>query len=199
MSDHNYPDKEIPKDSRIFQNVQIAFAVIALLWIIHLLDIVLPADLQLYGLQPRSPDGLRGIVCYPFLHSNFRHLSGNSGTLFMLLTVSLSMSRKMTGAALTVIIFAGGAGVWLFGKPGTIHIGASGVIFGLIGFLLFIGIFQKNWKTFLFSLAVFMAYGGALWSLLIVRSGVSWSAHFWGFTSGIAAAWLMPKSPQVGK
>ncbi len=184
------------KDSRIYQNVQIAFGIIAVLWLVYLADFILPGDLRLYGLRPRSPEGLTGIVCYPFLHSDLRHLIGNSGTLFILLTVSLSMDRRMTVFALLIIIFAGGSGVWLFGKPGSIHIGASGVIFGLIGFLLFIGIFQKNWKTLFFSIAVFMAYGGALWSLLIIQKGVSWSGHFWGFVSGVAAAWHMRKSKE---
>ncbi len=179
------------KDSQLYRNVQIALGITALLWIVHLVNIVLPADLRLYGLRPRSPDGLIGIVCYPFLHSNFGHLVSNSGTLFILLTVSLSMDRRRTVFALLIIIFLGGAGVWLFGKPGSIHIGASGVIFGLIGFLLFIGIFQKNWKTLLFSIAVFLVYGGALWSLLIIQKGVSWSGHFWGFLSGVTAAWQM--------
>lgn len=179
------------KDSRIYRNVQIAFGITALLWTVHLADIVLPADLRLYGLRPRSPDSLMGIVCYPFLHSDFRHLIGNSGTLFILLTVSLSMNRRMTVFALLIILFLGGAGVWLFGKPGTVHIGASGVIFGLIGFLLFIGMFQKNWKTLLFSIAVFLVYGGALMNLLFIEKGVSWSGHFWGFVSGVTAAWQM--------
>ncbi|MGE0087223.1 MAG: rhomboid family intramembrane serine protease [Desulfococcaceae bacterium] len=178
-------------DSLIYRNVQIAFGIIAILWTVHLADMVLPADLRVYGLRPRSQDGLIGIVCYPFLHNDFRHLIGNSGTLFILLIVSLSMDRRMTVFALLIIIFLGGAGVWLFGKPGSIHIGASGVIFGLIGFLLFIGIFRKNWKTLLFSIAVFLAYGSALWSLLLIQKGVSWSGHFWGFVSGVTAAWQM--------
>jgi len=178
------------KDSRIYRNVQIAFGIISILWFVHLADIVLPGDLRVYGLQPRSLDGLSGIVFYPFLHKDFRHLAGNSGTLFILLIVSLSLNRRMTGFALLIILFMGGAGVWLFGSP-KIHIGASGVIFGLIGFLLFIGIFQKNWKTLVFSIAVFLVYGGALENLLVIEKGISWSGHFWGFVSGVTAAWQL--------
>ncbi len=127
----------------------------------------------------------------PFLHANATHLGANSGALVVLLTVSFTYSRIMTLEAITTIIFAGGLGVWIFGHPQTVHIGASGVIFGLIGFLLFIGIFRREWKAFFFSLLSFFLYGGALLSLLVYVPGISWSAHFWGFGSGVLAAWWM--------
>ncbi|QTA80232.1 Rhomboid family protein [Desulfonema limicola] len=181
------------KDSRLFQNIQIAFAVIAVLWAIHIFDMFFPGNLKLYGLRPRNMDHLSGIIFYPLLHGSLRHLMGNSGTLLALLIISLSLSRKMTGFALFIIIFGGGGAVWLFGSPNTVHIGASGVIFGLMGFLLFIGIFQKKWKPLIFSIVVFFAYGGVLISLFTIVPGVSWSGHFWGFISGVAAAWFMRK------
>jgi len=178
-------------DNKLFQNIQIAFAAVAILWAVYLFDWVWPGNLKVYGLRPRDFDNLSGIIYYPFLHGSFKHLIGNSGTLLVLLIISLSLSRKMTGYAILIIIFAGGGAVWLFGKPNTVHIGASGVIFGLMGFLLFIGIFQKQWKPLVFSLVVFFAYGGVLISLFTIVPGVSWSGHFWGFISGVMSAWLM--------
>ena len=181
-------------DNKLFQNIQIAFAIVAVLWLVHIFDWICPGTMKIYGLRPRDSKHLLGIVYYPFLHGSFKHLIGNSGPLLVLLIISLSLSRKMTGCAIFIIMFGGGGAVWLFGKPNTVHIGASGVIFGLIGFLLFIGVFQKKWKPLVFSLIVFFVYGGVLISLFTIVPGVSWSGHFWGFISGITAAWLMRNS-----
>ncbi|GBC61124.1 rhomboid family intramembrane serine protease [Desulfonema ishimotonii] len=178
----------------LYRNIQIAFALITVLWLIYAINIVLPADLRCYGLKPRRTDGLPGIVLAPLLHASFRHLTGNSGPLFVLLVVSLTLSRSMTLAALFLITVLGGGGVWLFGTAGTVHVGASGLIFGLLGFTICIGIFQRRWKPLIFSLIVFFAYGGVLMSLFIHMPGVSWSSHFWGFISGVLAAWWLRKA-----
>jgi membrane associated rhomboid family serine protease len=83
----------------------------------------------------------------------------------------------------------GGLAVWLFGSASAIHIGASGVVFGLVGYLLFIGLFRREWVALAVSAAVFFFYGGALLSLLQLTPGVSWSSHFYGFLAGVLAAW----------
>jgi membrane associated rhomboid family serine protease len=147
--------------------------------------------LRRYGLRPRQLDSLAGVVFTPFLHVDLRHLIANSGILVVLLTVSLSFSRKLTLGALWIIILVGGGLVWLSAKGGTIHIGASGVIFGLIGFLMCLGIFRRDWKALIISLAIFLLYGGALQSLLIYVPGISWTGHLFGFISGVLAAWWM--------
>ena len=79
--------------------------------------------------------------------------------------------------------------VWLVGRPETVHIGASGVIFGLIGYLMFLGLFRRNWKAVIISVVVTLFYGGALYSFLVYVPGISWSGHFFGFLSGVLAAW----------
>jgi len=82
----------------------------------------------------------------------------------------------------------GGAMVWLLGRAGTVHIGASGIIFGLIGYLMCLGLFQRNWKALVISVVITIVYGGALYSLLMIVPGVSWSGHLFGFLSGVVAA-----------
>jgi membrane associated rhomboid family serine protease len=150
---------------------------------------MLPINPLAYGLHPRRIDKLLGIALSPLLHADFGHLTANSGALFVLLTVSLSFSRKLTIVALLVITFLGGGLVWAFGKSNTVHIGSSGIIFGLIGFLMFIGVFRREWISLLCSVVIFFGYGGALFSLLSYRPGISWSGHFFGFISGVLAAW----------
>jgi membrane associated rhomboid family serine protease len=132
---------------------------------------------------------LWGILAAPFLHVNIQHLTANTGVLFILLTVSLSYSRAQTLKALLTIMLLGGGMVWLLGMGGTIHIGASGIIFGLIGYLMCLGLFRRNWKAVAISVVITFLYGGALYSLLIYVPGISWSGHLFGFISGIVAAW----------
>jgi len=177
--------------NKISQNIQIALVIVALLWLVYMVNLVLPLDLRLYGLRPRRIDSLWGIAFMPFLHSGFDHLIANTGALLVLLSVSLSFSRKLTFVALLMIMLVGGAFVWLLGKDNTVHIGASGIIFGLIGFLMFLGIFRGEWKALVLSMAVCFFYGGALFSLLYHTPGISWTGHFFGFLTGVLAAWWM--------
>jgi membrane associated rhomboid family serine protease len=174
---------------KIGRNIQFAVTAIIILWLVFLLNLVLPIDLRIFGILPRHTHGLPGILAAPFLHGNIQHLTANTGALFILLAVSLTYSRSQTLKAILVIILLGGAMVWLVGKPGAVHIGASGVIFGLTGYLMFLGLFRRNWKAVMISVVVTLFYGGALYSLLVYVPGISWSGHFFGFLSGVLAAW----------
>ena len=176
--------------SAIFRkNLQTAFWLVAILWLVYIIDYCLPVDLRFYGLRPRQPDSLPGILFMPFLHADLHHLIANSGVLFVLLAVSLSFSRKLTFKALAIIILFGGGLVWLAGRGDAVHIGASGVIFGLIGFLMCLGIVRRDWKALVTSVIVIVFYGGALQSLFIHTPGISWTGHLFGFLSGVLAAW----------
>ena len=171
-------------------NLELSILLIVLLWLILLVDVMLPVDLRQFGIRPRQIDSLGGILFAPFLHADLSHLIANSGALFVLMLVSLSYNRRMTFQALAIIIVAGGLLVWIFGTPRSVHIGASGVVFGLIGFLLFTGFFRREWSALLVSIIVFLLYGGALLSLFVHVPGISWSSHFFGFLAGVLAAWL---------
>lgn len=160
----------------------------AVLWLVFFINQVTPADLRRYGLRPRTIDGLPGILLAPFLHGDLSHLIANTGALFVLLAVALSYSRKLAVKAVSIIIILGGGMVWLLGDGNHIHIGASGVIFGLIGFLMLLGAFRREWTALAISAAVLLIYGGALQSLFIYMPGTSWSGHFFGFISGVLAA-----------
>jgi len=175
------------------KNLRFALLVVAILWSIYLLDRVLPIDLRFFGLIPRSQDRLWGILTYPFLHANFRHLAANTAALFPLLLVSLSYSRKLTHSALMIIYLLTGILVWLFGRGNAVHIGVSGIIFGLIGFLMFLGIFRRDWTALGVSIVIGFFYGGALLTLFAYIPGISWSSHFFGFLTGVLAAWWMKR------
>jgi membrane associated rhomboid family serine protease len=173
------------------QNIRIAFGFIAILWAVYFADLVLLIDLRQFGIIPRHVVGSGGIAAAPFLHVDSQHLIANSGVLFVLLMVSFSYSRSLALKAITFIWILSGGMVWLFGKGGVVHIGASGIIFGLIGFLMCLGLFRRDWKALLISIVITILYGGALYSLLIYIPGTSWSGHVFGFLAGMLAAWWL--------
>ena len=174
-----------------------ATAIVLLLWGIHAINWLFPLDLRYLGIRPRSLNGLVGIVGAPLLHGNLNHLIANTSALIVLLTVALAYSRKLAFRALGIIVVSGGLLVWVFGSASAIHIGASGVVFGLVGYLLFIGLFRREWVALAVSAAVLLLYGSVLLSLLQFAPGVSWSSHFFGFISGILAAWWTKSNPKM--
>lgn len=164
---------------------------IALMWLVEIVDVFLGGRLNAYGIRPRSLIGLRGILFMPFLHGNFTHLAANTlpfitlGWLIMLREISDFF--WVTGVTMGVC----GLGVWLTGSPYSVHIGASGLIFGYFGFLLLRGYFERSLSSILTSLIVAFLYGSLLWGVLPGQPGISWQGHFFGFVGGILAAQLL--------
>ncbi|BAU63353.1 putative peptidase [Stanieria sp. NIES-3757] len=166
----------------------------AIFWLIEILDFfVFRGKLDKFGIQPHNIIGLRGILFAPFLHGGFSHLIANTIPFLTLgwLTMLQETSDFYIVSIATMLI--GGLGVWLFGAPGSIHIGASLLIYGYLGFLLLRGYFQKNLPSIVLSIIVFFLYGGLLWGVLPSRMGISWQGHLFGFVGGAIAAWLIAK------
>ncbi|MEG4012569.1 MULTISPECIES: rhomboid family intramembrane serine protease [unclassified Microcoleus] len=165
---------------------------VSLLWIIEIVDVFLfRGALNAYGVRPRSIQGLEGIIFMPFLHGSFAHLAAN--TLPFVTFGWLIMLRETRDffivSAITILV--SGFGVWLTGAPNSVHIGASGLIFGYFGFLLLRGYFERSFTSIAISLIVGFFYGGLIWGVLPSQPGVSWQAHFFGFVGGILAAQLL--------
>lgn len=168
-------------------------AIMATMWFIEALDTAILDDrLQQNGIHPRSLDGLDGILWSPFLHSGFPHLIGNSIPFVVLSGLALTggLSRYLKASA--IIIVLGGALVWglAFGSNEN-HIGASGWIFGLLGFLVAAAVLEKKALTIAVGLIALLFYGSTLLVGFIPRGGVSWEGHLFGFIAGIAAAKLI--------
>ena len=170
-------------------NAHVALIGVGLLWAVYLANFVIPVDLRRFGILPRELNGLRGVLFCPFLHANLAHIMANSGALFVLLALALSFSRDLAAMAILFIVVLGGGIVWLLGPAHTNVIGASGVVFGLLGFLLAAGLFRREWRALLLSAAVFFFYGGILLALLHNNPGVSWLGHASGFVVGVLCAW----------
>lgn len=167
---------------------------LAVMWALELVDWLLPGQpFDAWGIRPRDTDALGGILFAPFLHLNFAHLVANSIPFAILGWLLMFRSTRDFFRVFIVTMLFAGAGTWLFGSPGTIHIGASGIVFGFIGFLLTRGAFEKSVLWLVVGIVVAIVYGGALWSLVFVAKGVSWSGHFFGLVGGVFAAWQISK------
>jgi membrane associated rhomboid family serine protease len=179
--------------------VMILGSLIALMWIIEIVDVfVFRGGLDRFGIIPHTLIGLRGILFAPFLHGNFAHLIAN--TLPFVALGWLVMLRRTADffEVSAIVMLIGGLGTWLIAPPGTIHIGASGVIFGYLGFLLSRGYFERRFGSILFSIIVGVMYGGLVWGILPGLPGISWQGHLFGFIGGIVAAKLLAE-PKVSR
>jgi membrane associated rhomboid family serine protease len=165
---------------------------VAIFWLLEILDqFVFRGSLDIFGIIPHQVIGLRGILFAPFLHGDFPHLIANTVPFLILgwLVMLQETSDFFVVTGLTMLV--GGLGVWLFATPGSIHIGASILIFGYLGFLLLRGYFQRNIPSILLSILVFLLYGGTIWGVLPSRPGISWQGHLFGFLGGVLAAKLI--------
>ncbi len=165
---------------------------VAIFWLLEILDqFVFRGSLDYFGIIPHQVIGLRGILFAPFLHGDFPHLIANTVPFLILgwLVMLQETSDFFIVTGLTMLV--GGLGVWLFAAPGDIHIGASILIFGYLGFLLLRGYFQRNIPSILLSILVFLLYGGTIWGVLPSRPGISWQGHLFGFLGGVLAAKLI--------
>jgi len=177
------------KQQTVLKEFKILIVSIVTFWVVEVLDVfVFQGGLDRYGVQPHSVIGLRGIVFAPFLHGGFGHLMAN--TIPFITLGWLTMSQETSDFYVVSIMSAlvGGIGVWVFGSPDSIHIGASILIYGYLGFLLLRGYFQKNFPSIALSIFVAIAYGSFIWGVFPSKVGVSWQGHLFGFIGGAIAA-----------
>lgn len=167
---------------------------VVVLWLVHAINVVLGNGLTAYGIVPGSLDGLWGILFAPFLHGSVTHLVFNTVSLVLLGAITMVRRRSDFAAVSIIAAVTSGLGTWLFGSVG-VHIGASGVIFGYLGFLMARGIFERSISAIVLSAAVTWFFGSMVWGVLpTVGAGISWEAHLFGFLGGIgSASFLSPR------
>ncbi|WP_190824184.1 rhomboid family intramembrane serine protease [Saccharopolyspora pogona] len=167
---------------------------VAVLYGIELFDVADPAaDLEANGIAPRDVSGLDGILWAPLLHAGWGHLWANTLPLLVLGWLVLAGGLRQFVAVTATVWIVGGVGTWLIGAPG-VHVGASGVIFGWMVFLLLRGFFQRSFAQILVAVVLFFYWGGMLWGVLPGQVGISWEGHLFGALGGVLAAWLVARS-----
>lgn len=182
------------KDSRRNGIVLVAVLVL-IMWVSEIVDVVLGGRLDNLGIEPRDTEGLAGVVLAPFLHGGFGHLASNTVPLAVMgLLIALSGLARLV--AVTVIVaLVSGFGTWLVAPTDTVHIGASGVVFGYATYLLARGLFHRKILYLVTAVLVALLWGTALLGGLVPQEGVSWQAHLFGALGGVIAARLLAARP----
>ncbi len=158
-----------------------------LMWGTFVLDQLYPIDLAMFGILPRTIRGLIGIITAPLLHGSVAHLVSNTMPVLIFGTVLYMFYRRVATQVFLQCYFFTGILVWLFART-SIHIGASGLIYGLAFFLIFFGLFQRDFKSLLISIIILIFYGGIFYGVLPTQSYVSWESHLLGGLIGFLNA-----------
>lgn len=187
---------EKPTMTDVTGPVRPVLLMLAVMWGTEVVDVPLDGRLDRFGIVPREWSGLDGVLWSPFLHSGFGHLIANTVPFLVLGAVVALSGFHVFWRATAIIGLVAGLGVWLTGPSGTVHIGASGLVFGYLTYLLSRGIFARRLSYLLVGVVVFMLYGGVLWGLL-PAPGISWQGHLFGAIGGVAAASLLHARTEV--
>ncbi|MDR2764986.1 MAG: rhomboid family intramembrane serine protease [Tannerella sp.] len=166
-------------------------------WLVHVADRLFALGLQAYGLRPLEGQGLGGIWTLPFLHEGVDHLISNTPSLFLLIFGLFLFYRKTGWAILFSLYFVSGLLTWFMGRPGSVHIGASGLSYALAAFHFTSGIIKKVPRQMAFALLVAFLYGGFVWAFfptLYRDTDISWEGHLSGLMTGILFAFYFRRS-----
>ena len=161
--------------------------VIGVLWLVHLYQHVSGFDPGLYGIMSRRVWGLTGIFTGPLVHGSWGHLVSNTFPMFVLTAITFYFYRKVAMPAFWMIYFLTGTSVWLLARPVS-HIGASGVVYGLLSFIFWNGIFRRSLRSIILAGIVMIVYSGMFLGLLPDQEGISWESHLLGSVAGIFTA-----------
>lgn len=157
------------------------------MWLVWAADLVWPGNIG-HGIIPRTAYGLTGIVMAPFIHVDLQHLLANTIPFVILGAVILLQGVRAFLFVLLISAAVSGAGTWLFGMPNSQHVGASGVVFGLLGYVLIRAAYDHRISSALIAVAVAAVYGATFLTSLMPAHGISWTGHVFGFIGGLTAA-----------
>ena len=179
-----------PRDARLDGFLVVA-AMVALMWGVEIVDSLDSHNLDEYGIRPHHVDRLIGIVTAPFLHVSFGHLIGNT-VPFVAMGFAIALNGAMRVLAVTgIVMVVGGLGTWLIAPENSVHIGASGVVFGFATYLISRGVFNRSALELAMGAVVGAIWGSALLSGLAPHDGISWQGHLCGGVGGVIAAGML--------
>ena len=181
-------DETISERKKIINSFFIPVLFVVIMWAVKLLEVFTHSDFAPFGLTTGELQGLKGIFTMPFLHGDFKHLSGNSVPMLILGSLLYYFYNRVAGTVLLWVWLAGASWLWFVGHSGITHIGASGVVYGLATFLFFMGVIRREYRSMVISLLVIFLYGSIFWGIFPIYKGVSWEGHLYGAIAGLVAA-----------
>lgn len=175
------------------RRISFPIAFVGLLWVIHIFQSITGTDLRNLGVFPRHIEGLPGILTSPLIHGSWEHLFYNSVSFLILGVVIFWFYPKIALRSIVWLYLLSGLGVWIFAIPNSYHIGASGVVYGMVSLVFWNGIFRRNVKSIVLALIVLVLYAGFFEGIVPGKEGISWESHLLGGIAGIVMAWLYRK------
>ncbi|MCX6245368.1 MAG: rhomboid family intramembrane serine protease [Bacteroidetes bacterium] len=170
---------------------------VLVMWLVKIFEVIFGIDLGVYGLAPLQWKGLLGVITAPFLHASFSHLSANTLPFFFLGGMLFYFYRSIAWRSFLLIWLVTGLWVWVFARGDSVHVGASGVVYGMASFLFLSGILRRDARLMSVTLLIAFLYGGLVWGIfpqLFPRQPISWESHLMGLLSGAVLAWYYRKS-----
>ncbi|HEY3710293.1 MAG TPA: rhomboid family intramembrane serine protease [Amycolatopsis sp.] len=186
----------LPPNPKAAAIVALSFTLV--LYLVELIDVILPANLDHGGIVSRRLSGLDGILWAPLLHANWSHLFSNTVPVLVFAFLAMAAGIGRWAVVTAIIWVISGVGVWLVGPANTSTVGASGLAFGWLAYLLVRGIFNRAAGQILVAVVLLGIWSGMLWGLLPGNTGISWQGHLFGALAGVLAAWLTSRGDRRG-
>lgn len=176
--------------SGFLKRLRIPIVFVCLLWIIHIFQAISGINFIRLGVFPRHIEGLPGILFTPLIHGSWEHLFTNSVSFLMLSVVFFWFYPRIALKSLFWLYLLSGLGIWIFAQPNSYHIGASGVVYGMVSLVFWSGIFRRNVKSIILALIIMILYAGLFEGIFPGKEGISWEGHLFGGIAGIFLAWF---------
>ena len=167
-----------------------------LMWLIFVVEFFMPIDLAVFGLFPRTLPGAIGIITAPLLHGGFLHIVSNTFPMIFLGVILFYSYYRIAPRVFLSCYFFTNVLVWVFGRP-SLHIGASGLVYGLASFLMFFGFMRGDFKSLFISLIVVVLYGSIFYGVLPTDPRISWESHLAGAIVGAITAYQLRRVPRT--
>jgi len=194
------PDPRYTHSNRARANFQlamrIALVLIGVIWAVFIVDNAFGLRLARFGLRPGSVEGLLGVFTAPLLHANFQHILSNTLPLFISLVAVLYLFPNSSLRVIPAVWLGSGLLAWFFARP-SLHIGASGLVYGLLAFAFFSGLLKRDMRSISVSLLIGFLYGSMVWGILPTRPQMSWETHLSGAVVGVMMAIIYRKWDRV--
>ena len=188
----------VEEKKKFIRSLYIPIGFILILWILIISETLFSLSFVKYGNRPGEISGLIGVLTSPLIHGSFGHLFSNTIPLLVLGISILYFYPESSVKVIALVYILPGILVWIFGRE-SYHIGASGIVYGLVAFLFFSGVIRKDKRAIALALLVTFIYGGLIWGVFPGEKGISWESHLFGGMTGIFAAIIFRKEDPYKK
>ncbi len=185
------------RTAKFLKQIRFPLIFVGLIWVIHLIQVFGGIDFTTLGVYPGHVEGLPGILTSPLIHGSWGHLFFNSLSFLMIGTAVFWFYPRIAFKSVLWLYVLSGLGIWIFGQSNSFHIGASGVIYGMVSLVFWNGIFRRNIKSIILALIILMMYSGFFEGIFPGQEGISWEGHLSGAVAGIILAWFFRKQIEV--